>query len=325
VKALYLDGRGGLDVRLDGPALRVRRPGRVDGLFPLCRVARIIAVGEVRWQPDALGACLRDHKPVAALDSQGRFVRVLFGASAPRYGLARHLGGLLDVPRFHARYERWLCAAEQAEMWAAGRRLAIACRDFPPDNVWQMVCRDQHRRWRIRVGRCYRYLLGLTAAQIASAFLSVGLPRDPVNWKQQEYRLFSDMVRLERWRQALLLEEQLAHRGGRLQRRELTAAFEGVAIERERRIASWRQRALVEMMGVRPAEEDMAIFEQPDSLHRRLEISQSLARLCHTAYNRAGNCGRIPFGVPESLRTSVRILRDYLKYDRSIHESYGTA
>lgn len=233
--------------------------------------------------------------------------------------------GLLDVPRFRARYEQWLRAAEGAEMLAASRRLAIGCRDVPPDNVWQMVCRDQHRRWRIRVGRCYRYLLGLAAAQIAATFLLIGLPRDSGSWDRQEYRLFSDMVRLERWRQALLVEELLERHGGQLERRELTAAFEGVSIEREPRIATWRQRALVEMMGVRPAEKEMAVFEQPDSLQRRLEISQSLVRLCHPVYNGAGNCRRIPFGVPESLRTSVRILRDYLEYDRSIHESYGTA
>jgi len=54
------------------------------------------------------------------------------------------------------------------------------------------------------------HLLGLAAAQIASAFLLIGLPRDPRSWERQEYRLFSDMVRLERWRQVLLLEQLTA-------------------------------------------------------------------------------------------------------------------
>lgn len=325
MKALYLDGRAGLDVRLDGPALRIRRPGRADGQFPLPRIARVIALGTVRWQPEALSACLREQKPLVVLDSQGRFVRVVFCASAPQYGLARHLGELLDVPRYLARYERWLRAAERAEMLTAVRRLAIGCHDLQPDNVWQMVCREQHRRWQIRVGGFYRYLLGLAAAQIASAFLLIGLPRDPRSWLRQEYRLFSDLVRLERWRQVLLLEQLLERRAGQPERWELTAAFEGMSDERELRIAAWRQRALLQMMGVRPTEEEMTSIERPDLAQRPLEISPALVRLCHTAYNRAGNCGRTPFGTRGSVRSSVRILRDYLEYDRRMHESYGTA
>ena len=185
MKALYLDGCRGLDVRLDGPALRVRRPGRADGHYPLPRVARVIAVGRVHWQPDALAACMSEHKPVAVLDSQGRFVRVLFRAAGPQYGLARHLGELLGVPRFRTRYEQWLRGAERAEMLAAVGRLRVRCRDLQADHTWQMLCFEQHRRWRIRVGVCYRYLLGLAAAQIASAFLLIGLPRDSQNWDRQ--------------------------------------------------------------------------------------------------------------------------------------------
>ena len=142
MKALYLDGCRGLDVRLDGPALRVRRPGRADAHYPLPRIARVIAMGRVYWQPDALAACLTEHKPVTVLDSQGRFVRVLFRPPGSQYGLARHLGELLAVPRFRVRYERWLCAAEQAEMTAAVGRLDIRCQDLQPDHTWQIVCRE---------------------------------------------------------------------------------------------------------------------------------------------------------------------------------------
>jgi hypothetical protein len=68
MKALYLEGSSGLEVGLDGPALRARRPRRADAHYPLARVARVISVGAVQWHPDALLACLREHKPVAMLD-----------------------------------------------------------------------------------------------------------------------------------------------------------------------------------------------------------------------------------------------------------------
>ena len=79
---LYVDGRRGVDIRLDGPALRVLRPARADGQFPLQRISRIVVLGCVRWQPEAVNACLREHKPVVELDAYGRFVRILFSPSS---------------------------------------------------------------------------------------------------------------------------------------------------------------------------------------------------------------------------------------------------
>ncbi|PYV45101.1 MAG: hypothetical protein DMG06_03775 [Acidobacteria bacterium] len=322
MKALYLDGSNGLDVGVDGPALRVRRPGRADSQYPLPRVSRVIAVGAVHWQPDALTACRRDHKPVAVLDSRGRFVRVLSSAP-PQYGLARHLGELLAVPRFRVRYKRWYRAAERDEMLAALGRLGTRCQALPPENVWQKICLEQYRRWGVRPGNCYRYLLGLAAAQIASAFALMGMPRDSQAWGRQEYRLFCHILRLERWRQAVLLEQMLARRAGQPDRRELTAAFESLSGDRERQIAAWRERALQEMMGLGPGQEGLISYQQPDWKQGSLDMSAVVVRICHGAHNR-GNLGRIPIGARGSLRTSVRIVRAYLQYDRRMHESFGT-
>jgi hypothetical protein len=181
------------------------------------------------------------------------------------------------------------------------------------------------------MGVYYRYLVGLTGAQIASALSLIGLPNDPQAWKRQEYKLFCDLIRLERWRLAVLLEDEFARRGGRLERAELTADFEGAADERERRIAAWRQRALLEMMCARLGEQHVLGWEQPERKGRALEMSPELARLSHSARRCfVSNRGRIPFGSPYSLRTSVRTFRAYLQYDRRIeygrrtNESYDT-
>jgi len=249
VKALYLDGSGQLEVRLDGPALRVRRPGRADGLYPIPRVSRIIVLGRVRWQPDALAACLREHKPVSILDNGGRLVRLLFHTPPAQYGLAARMGELLRVPKFAARYERWVRGAEWREMASAIQHFNAGAGGPAPDQAWQFVCRRQYQRWGIRVGAFHRFLRGLAAAQIASALLLAGMRRNSRVWDLEEYRVLCDMIRLERWRQVQLLEDVLCRLEPRPLRRELTAAFESTAEAREQRIAEWRRCALLEMTG----------------------------------------------------------------------------
>lgn len=312
MKTLYVDGRRGVDIRLDGPALRVLRPARADGQFPLQRISRIVVLGCVRWQPEAMNACLREHKPVVELDAYGRFVRILFSPPPLQYGLARHIGELLEVRRFCERYERWLRSAEETEMSDALERLGFSCRR-QPEVAWQMVCAGQHRRWKMRVGAGYRLLTGLSMAQISSAFSMIGLPRNPYYWGKQEYRIVMDMVRLERWQQAVMLEKVLEG-GGWPGSRELIAAFEAESEERGRRIEAWRRCALFAMMGI----------SSVDVWHPVLQ-KEFLARVREKVVGRVGNLGRIPFGGRETLRSSVRILREYLKYDRRMHESYGAA
>ena len=153
MKALYLDGSRGIEVRLNGPALRVRRPAKADGQYPLQRVARVVTLGRVHWHKDALDACISWRKPVAVLDAKGRFVRIWFRPSVPVYGLIRHLGSLLGVPRFLARYERWFSGAERSEMIRAIDALHIECGRRHPDMTWQAVCFHQYLRHNKRVGK----------------------------------------------------------------------------------------------------------------------------------------------------------------------------
>jgi len=319
VKALYLDGgTRRLDVRLDGPALRVRRPGRADGQYPLQRISRIIVLGTVQWHEDAMGACMSQQKPVAVLDHHGRFVRLWFRPAVPVHGLTRRIGSLLDMPRFLERYQRWFSSVERSEMSAALQRLNIDCGKHRPDIVWQRVCFQQYLRHKSRVGGSYRYLSGLAAAQIASALSATGIPCNPLCWGRQEYRIFLDMMRLERWKLAVLLEKLMESRDGQTERRNLIEAFEGTSEDREQRIAAWRQAGLVAMMGLDSAERKPDCEQAEPQWHL-------LDRLCKTAGNFGSNFGQVPFGKRESLRSSIKILREYLRCDRRTYESYRTA
>ncbi|HWP84882.1 MAG TPA: CRISPR-associated endonuclease Cas1 [Terriglobia bacterium] len=325
MKTLYLDGCAELEVRLDGPALRVRRPQHADGQYPLPRISRVVSIGRVHWTLQALEACLREHKPVAVLDSRGRFVRLLFRSPQHSYGLARHLGELLAVPRFRARYEHWYRTAERTAMTATLRRLDIRCVGLHPDRAWQLACLRQFQLWGFRTGSCHRYLLGLAAAQIASALAILGLPKDPEFWMREEYRLFTDLLALERWQQLALLERALATLPQQPSRRELTTAFEAASADRERRIAAWRKRMLLAMMGLarNPNRPAPCSSRSPAGGSAKFPLNLSKAR--RTASTCITNAGRIPFGSRRSLRTSVRILRAYLSYDWRVYESDGKA
>ncbi|HLV02563.1 MAG TPA: CRISPR-associated endonuclease Cas1 [Acidobacteriota bacterium] len=250
MKTLYLDGRGSLEVGLDGPALRVRRPLRADGRYPLPRVGRVVVIGRVKWKPNALEACLRFGRPVMILDNQGRFVRIKFEKANQQYGLARHMGELLGVPRFQQRYRAWYLEVERAEMQRAKTLMMLNCLTSSPCKVWAKICHGQSRRWGMRTGPYYRYLLGIASAQVASFFVSVGMPRNPDVWGKEEFRIFSHFLRLERWRLAVLLEELMRAKRTPPTRHELTAAFEALAEERNRRLGDWCRMILLAMAGL---------------------------------------------------------------------------
>jgi hypothetical protein len=130
-------------------------------------------------------------------------------------------------------------------------------------------------------------------------------------WSADEYRIFSDVVRLEFWRQPELLETLLRNEGAEPDRRILTSAFETGAPARSERVAAYRRNALTAMMNL-----------------GRGEILTPLTGIAEETFAQppgGNNSSRVPFGSPCSLRTSVLIMRDYLEYDRRNHAIYRAA
>lgn len=250
MKTLYLDGRQHLEVLLDGPALRVRSAGRADGRYPLARVSRVVTLGAVRWQPQALLACFHFQVPIAVLEPSGRFVRIRFPVAAEP-GLGRHLGEVLEIARYRRRYDGWLREAERRERADVALHHDVTSRQFRSENVWQAILTRQAGGPCGRVGRHYAYLRGLTMAHAASLLSRIGLPNDAQMWTRQEFRFLNDIVRLEQWRHVDIVSQLIADESG-CNRRALTEAFESQAEARERRITSWRQGLLLALLGVWP-------------------------------------------------------------------------
>lgn len=321
MKALYLDGRKGAEVRLDGPALRVESPGRADARYPLGRISRLVTVGRIRWALPALIACLRAGVPIAVLDNAGRFVRIRFHLSEPERGIARHLGELLQISRYRRRYRDWFRDAELAEIKNAVAPYALNP-GLDRGRLWDEIRQVQLRGRVMRLGVHYRYLRGLATAHAASMLSRIGLPNDPEVWNEHEYRLLADIVRLEEWRHAALVGNELERLDGVNDRRALTAAFEAIAGERERRITAWRQSLLFQLMGVRVGGKALSGCLRPDLKDQPIaDMSAELAGVCHAAYGRiAGNAARVPLARPDSLRTGIKMLKAYLEYDRRADE-----
>jgi len=286
--------------------------GRADGLFPLTRIARVITIGRVHWQPGALTECFNQGKPVAVLDRGGRFIRILYERSTPQYGLPRRMADLLAIRRFGERYQSWLRDAEASEARSALRRLSLGIQpnEWQPDRAWRMIYAEQLRRQQGQLRVTYRYLLGLAAAQAACAMAATELPRDPANWDRWEYRIFKDIVRLERWHVAVLVENLFGKLQECPERWELTSAFESASTERSRRIENWRRAALARIVGrSTPGANPAEVIGNSEPVP--------------AGY--ATNCDRIRYGAPGSLRTSARIMREYLDYDRRTHATYRAA
>jgi hypothetical protein len=106
-KPLYLQGRNGLAVMLDGPALRIEQPERAAVLYPLARLARVLSKGGVRWRCEALLACAGAGIPVVFLDGAGGVQAYLFGSSGGENTLYLRLRSCRRHPTGMALYMQW--------------------------------------------------------------------------------------------------------------------------------------------------------------------------------------------------------------------------
>ncbi|RMD68095.1 MAG: DNA repair protein, partial [Gammaproteobacteria bacterium] len=127
MRPLYLDGLGakGMEVVLDGPALRVHQPGRADGLYPLRLLSRIVVLGEVRWETEALLQTAEAGIPVVFLGRKGHVRGICLGERVRQTTLGERLEAFLDRPDWQARYRDWYAAGERRAILWTVRRLHL--------------------------------------------------------------------------------------------------------------------------------------------------------------------------------------------------------
>lgn len=127
----YLNGAPGFRVALDGPALSVMRPGKARALYPLQRISRVVASGEVEWSTAALLACAERGITVTFLSRDGRLRGCLVGEGGELQDLLGRLWDLLDRPDWRECYGDWQRGMSSRARLALVRRLGLELAQAP--------------------------------------------------------------------------------------------------------------------------------------------------------------------------------------------------
>ncbi len=182
MKTLYLDGQNATRVLRDGPALRVRRAGAADALFPLGRLGRVVVRGQVEWQTSALLACAEGGVPVAFLNAQGRLrARVVGDPPSPDVaGITSSFRVLLHGPGGRERYRDWVRAHLRRAVLGFVPWHARAGAIPSPKAVKRMM--DQRLRGYVKMPELRRFdrqLHGLVNERADRCIRKAGLTLDP--------------------------------------------------------------------------------------------------------------------------------------------------
>ncbi len=164
-EAAFLRGNADWRILRDGPALRVRRPGRSDQLLPLRRIHRIHSLGPIHWDTDALLACAEAGVPVYFCtregDTPGRF---LPATPRPLPSLGESLSHCLQSVTQTQRLIAWIDARQtilgnrKPHCGSAEQRLHTAleqlthCARHPLKKAWHQLeslirCALEHQLW----------------------------------------------------------------------------------------------------------------------------------------------------------------------------------
>lgn len=230
-KPLYLQGRQGLAVDLDGPALRIEQPERAVTFYPLARLARVLSKGEVRWAYEALLACADAGVPVVFMDGEGGVRGYFFGRSASKDDLYRCLQSSLRRSDGLYRYRHWRTMMTVHAQHALRRQLQQAGID--PDLVFvtqPMATIEKTAAYKATAIQLNTRLFGLLAGLSAQLWVEAGL--NAKRWVDLEpLPLVDDLAGLLGWAlvEPLLLTSSTRFQSGLDWRDErgLTALVEG--------------------------------------------------------------------------------------------------
>lgn len=193
-------------VLLDGPALRVRRGGKADVLYPLRRLSRIVVSRQVNWENEALLRCLAADVPVTFLDPKGRVAGVCLGPGRRHPGLTEAWREFVERPDWHIGYRDWFTAMERKAIREAASRLNLRLGDYRSASVrrhfsalLQSKCPDVEFRPAIL------HFKGLTAALAIQVVQAAGFNPVRIGDGRERADLAHDGARLLEWDIGVLL------------------------------------------------------------------------------------------------------------------------
>ena len=243
MRSLYLDGERRSTVLRDGPSLRVVSEGRADGMYPFRRLARVIVIGSVEWEPGALLACLEEGIPVTFLGQKGEPRAYCLPAHPRRQRLGDRLEDFLGRPNWRPLYENWRRAAERRAILRLLRKLGMRLEDLRAERVGGAVLQAVAPSQIALAQAALQYWQGLLASRATGRLNEAGVDGLLLVGRRPKWNLPADFARIAGWRHYLWL-------------RELVAQWEQEPAEPEK---PGFRRAMVEFFEARSEETDRAI------------------------------------------------------------------
>lgn len=174
-RALYIEGPASVAWRKG--ALEVRCRERRPRYYPLDRLARIVAYGEVRWRDDVLVSCAAWRVPVLAVGADGRVRWSLVPGTGIVMDLGQALVAARESPRWEERYRAWYDS--QNVRLRIHTCEAFGWEDEGERRVWTRLESVLERAWGAEgTLRVLRALEPIVKAEVADALAERDVPAD---------------------------------------------------------------------------------------------------------------------------------------------------
>lgn len=189
-RPLYLNGHEPLRVFLDGPALRVCKAHSDDRRYPLSRLSRVVACGNVGWSPPAFLACSNAGIVLCFLRPDGLPDSSWIGKPSTNSTFAEDWRHFLDRPCCNRLFRQWRSRAR----WRATRFCALQLGMRHRERAVLRQVGDRARNdARFRAAK--RVLYGLAYARSLEELAKLGL----CNTDPSLSKLVPDLTAVAQW------------------------------------------------------------------------------------------------------------------------------
>jgi len=200
-KPLYINGDCTTGVHLDGPSLVVQRAGEAARRFPLGRINRVVATGDVRWEHQVLVACLDHGISITLLSPDGAARGFGLPACDPATRDSQRIEEFLSRNDWASLYADWVRAYERREILHVLKLLGIRTIDLRPPAVAGTI--ENRLVARAPLGFCRRVKTmfdGLLASRIASYVAQAGVAPGVLVDRRPGFHFLRDWNRVLGWR-----------------------------------------------------------------------------------------------------------------------------
>ena len=125
MKPLYLQGKPGMRVVLDTPALSIVVPDKSRQLFPLSRISRVVVSGNVDWSMSALLACADTGISVIFLTDCGAVRCRCLGVAQSKQNIVQQFVTLFQRVDSEQHYQDWQRAMQRMAVRSSARRVGV--------------------------------------------------------------------------------------------------------------------------------------------------------------------------------------------------------